>query len=98
MKKDEVINILTAYATNERTDKLIFQNPEYVELQAKTDYLLEELEKIELSRETQKAINAYDTAVNETAALYARFMYQQGLKDMFNLIMSLQGKGETIEA
>ncbi len=97
MKKDEMINLLTEHAMSERLDKLILQNAKYLEIREKVHLLLEELEKIDSSTSMRNIIDRYDSAVHEESALYAYFTYQQGLKDMFNLIMSLQNKGEIIE-
>lgn len=44
----------------------------------------------------KKVIDRYDSATHEAAARYASFAYKQGLKDMFNLFMSLQDKKEQI--
>ena len=97
MKKDEMINLLTENALNERLDKLILQNTKYIEIREKVHSLLDELERIDSSKSVQSTIDRYDSAVHEESALYAYFTYQQGLKDMFNLIMSLQNRGESIE-
>ncbi len=97
MKKDEIINLLTENAMSERLDKLILHNTKYIEISEKVHSLLEELEKIDSSKSVQSTIDRYDSAVHEESALYAYFTYQQGLKDMFNLIMSLQNRGESIE-
>lgn len=97
MKKDEMINLLTENALNERLDKLILQNTKYIKIREKVHSLLDELEKIDSSKSLQSTIDRYDSAVHEESALYAYFTYQQGLKDMFNLIMSLQNRGESIE-
>ena len=97
MKKDEMINLLTEHAMSERLDNLILQNTKYIEIREKVHLLLEELEKIDSSKSVQSTIDKYDSAVHEESALYAYFTYQQGLKGMFNLIMSLQNRGESIE-
>ena len=97
MKKDEMINLLTENALNERLDKLILQNTKYIEIREKVHSLLDELERIDSSKSVQSTIDKYDSAVHEESALYAYFTYQQGLKDMFNLIMSLQNRDENIE-
>ena len=43
MKKDEMINLLTENALNERLDKLILQNTKYIEIREKVHSLLDEL-------------------------------------------------------
>ncbi len=97
MRQDEMIDLLAEHATNERLDKIAFKNPEYITAREKTDFLLQELEETIPSKEVQKAINEYDSAIHATSALYANLAYRQGLKDMFNLIMSLLDKREDIE-
>ena len=97
MRKDEMINLLTEHAMGERLDNLILQNTKYVEIREKVHSLLEEIESIDSTKSMRSTIDRYDSAVHEESALYAYFTYQQGLKDMFNLIMSLQNNGEIIE-
>lgn len=97
MEENEMINLLTEHATNERLDELILQNAEYNTSREKIDFIMKELEKIDSSKGMQKIIDRYDSATHEAAALYASFAYQQGLKDMFNLFMSLQDKKEDID-
>ena len=58
---------------------------------------MEELEKVDSSRAIQKLIDKYDSVTHEAAALYANYAYKQGLRDMFNLFMSLLDKREGIE-
>lgn len=96
MEKDEILNILTEYATNERLDKIILQDTVYIKTKEKADLLLDELERLNSSKEAHKLLDNYDSTVYEVAALYAGFAYQQGLKDMFNLFMSLQDREEQI--
>lgn len=97
MEKDEIFNILTEYATNERLDKIVLQDTIYIKTKEKADLLLDELEKINSSKEAHKLLDNYDSTVHEVSALYASFAYRQGAKDIFNLFMSLQDKKEQIE-
>lgn len=92
-----MINLLTEHATNERLDELVLQNAEYNTIREKICSVMEELEKLDSSIEIQRLIDKYDTISHEAAALYASFAYKQGLKDMFNLFMSLQDKKEETE-
>lgn len=96
MEKDKILNILTEYTTNERLDKIVLQDTVYIQTKEKADLLLDKLEKINSSKEAHKLLDSYDSTVHEAAALYANFAYRQGLKDMFNLFMSLQDKKEDI--
>lgn len=96
MKKDEVINILTEYATNERISKLIGQNEEYRTALKNEEEMYQKFDKT-LTDEQKILLNSFTVAGAETAALSLKFTYQQGLKDMFNLLMSLQDKDEVIK-
>lgn len=97
MRKDEMIDLLTEYATNERLDNLVLQDVRYTTIRQKASSLMEELEKVDSSRAIQKLIDKYDSVTHEAAALYANYAYKQGLRDMFNLFMSLLDKREGIE-
>ena len=97
MRQDEMIDLLAEHSTNERLDQIALKNPEYIAAREKADFLLQELEETNPSKEVQKAINKYDSAIHATSALYANLAYKQGLKDMFNLIMSLLDKREEIQ-
>lgn len=96
MKKNEVMNILTEYTTNERLSRFIMQNKEY-----KTALKNEEKEYNNLDKtftdEQKKLMDLFATANATTIALTQKIIYQQGLKDMYNFIMSLQDKGEVVK-
>lgn len=42
-------------------------------------------------------MDLFATANATTIALTQKIIYQQGLKDMYNFIMSLQDKGEVVK-
>lgn len=92
MEKDDIFNILTEHATNERLDKIVLEDDVYIKTKEKADLLLEELEKINSTQEAHKLLDSYDSIVHEAAAIYACIAYKQGAKDMFNLFMALQNK------
>lgn len=91
MEKDEVMNILTEYTTNERLSKFIMMNEEY------KNALKHEEEQYNILEQTfsdaqRNLMDLFATANSATIAIIQKIIYQQGLKDMFNFMMSLQGK------
>lgn len=96
MGKDEVIDILTEYATNERLSKLIMQDEAYKAALKEEEEQYNKLD-ITLTDEQRNLIDLFATANATTIALTQKFIYQQGLKDMFNFIMSLQDRGEVLK-
>ena len=85
----EVLDILTKNLTNERLDGIIQQNSEYLEITDRVHKALHELEKIDSSKEAQKIIDEYDMVVHEESALLIKLVYQQGMKDLVQLLLSL---------
>lgn len=91
MKKDEMINLLTEYSTNERISEFIMNNEEYKAAFKREEEQYSKFDKT-LTDEQKELLNSFTAASAESEALSLKFTYQQGLKDMFNLIMSLQDK------
>ena len=86
----DVLNTLTESLTNERLDSIVQQNSEYLEIVDRVEKCLSELEKISSNkREAQKIIDNYDMAVHEESALLIKMAYQQGMKDLAQLLLSL---------
>lgn len=88
MVKD-VLNILTENLTNERLDSILQGNREYTETADRVHKCLHELEKIDSSSEVQKIIDKYDCVAHEESALLIKLAYQQGMKDLVQLLLSL---------
>lgn len=89
MIKNEVINLLTEYAASERLSRII-ENDEKLK---KTEELAEELyEKLKnaLPEEYKELLESFILEEVERNSRVEFLTYQQGLKDMYNLIMSLQ--------
>lgn len=90
MDKD-VLEIITENLTNERLDQIIVQTEEYREAEQKEKQLSEIFEKM-LDKEQRKAFNQYQTAENSRIATYIALSYQQGMKDVVNIFLSLAGE------
>lgn len=90
MGKD-VLEIITENLTNKRLDQIIVQTEEYREAEQKEKQLSEIFEKM-LDKEQRKAFNQYQTAENSRIATYIALSYQQGMKDVVNIFLSLAGE------
>lgn len=85
----EVFEIVTEYLTNERLSRILGEDEEY---RAALTHEKEAYFKLDvtLSDEQKELINMLGVAQGEVAANVERITYQQGMKDMYALIMSLR--------
>lgn len=90
MGKD-VMTIITENLTNERLYQIIVQTEEYRQAEQEENYLSERFEEM-LDGEQRKAFNQYQTAENNRIATYIALTYQQGMKDIVNIFLSLAGE------
>ena len=90
MDKD-VLEIITENLTNERLDQIIVQTEEYREAEQEEKQLSEIFEKM-LDKDQRKAFNQYQAAENSRIATYIALSYQQGMKDVVNIFLSLAGE------
>lgn len=91
LAKNEVIDLLTEYATNKRLSRIVEDDEE---IRAARIYTEEKYIRLDnaLTDEHRKLLDSFITGDLETAARMEFLTYQQGFKDMFNLIISLQNK------
>lgn len=91
MIKNEVINLLTEYAVSEGLSRII-ENDEKLKTAGKlADELYEKL-KNALPEEHKELLESFIVEEVERNARVEFLTYQQGLKDMYNLLMSLQDR------
>lgn len=88
---EEILRIITENLTNERLDAIIMQMEEYQQAQKEENQMAAILEKT-LSKEQYKAYNQYLTAENQRVSVYITFCYQQGMKDIVELLITLAGE------
>ncbi len=93
MVKDEVIDLLTEYATNERLSRIVEDDEELRAARIHAEDKYTEL-AVTLMEEQKELLEALISADSEEVARMEFLTYQQGLKDMFSLIMSLMDKQE----
>lgn len=94
--ENEVFEIITEHLTNERLSKIIAKDEEY---RAALTHEQETYSKLDatLSEEQKRLVDRYGMTQGEVAANQIKLTYQQGMKDMYNLLMSLQSKNEKEE-
>ncbi len=93
MVKDEVMDLLTEYATNERLSRIVEDDEEVQAARIHAQDKYTELVTT-LTEEQMELLETLISADSEEVARMESLTYQQGLKDMFNLIMSLMDKEE----
>jgi len=86
-----VIDLLTEYATNERLSRIVESDEELRSARIDADGKYTEIISV-LEDNQRKLLDSFITADSEMDARMEFLSYQQGLKDMFNLIMSLMDK------
>lgn len=88
---EEILKIITENLTNERLDRIIMQMEEYKQAEKEENQMAENFERM-LNQEQFKVYNQYLTAENERILVYIKLGYQQGMKDIIELLMSLTGE------
>ncbi len=91
MQKNEVFEILTDCLVDERLPKIIGHDEKYRAALIHEDETYKKLDAT-LTDTQKKLFSRWMAASEETIAHVERMVYQQGMKDMYNLLMSLQGK------
>lgn len=86
--KNEVIEILTQYLTEERLSRIIAQNEEYNTALVTEIEVHDKFEKT-LSDEQKELFNEFISASSDTEAQIEKLNYQQGMKDLFSLLKAL---------
>ena len=94
--ENEVFEIVTEYLTNERLSKIIAKDEEYKAALTHEQEVYSKLDAT-LSDEQKRLMDRYGVAQGEVAANQIKLTYQQGMKDMYSLLMSLQNKNEEEE-
>ena len=84
-----VMEIVTEYLGSERLDSIILKTEEYRKADEKADAALEEVPIMEMGDEARKALDRYLSAMGEVMSVYSRLAYQQGMKDLMELAVSL---------
>ncbi len=85
--KKDILDLITPYLV-ERAGKIYIDNEEYKESSKTADLIFEELNET-LTDKQQELLEKYFVANNAAAAFAERLVYQQGMRDLLNLFISL---------
>lgn len=86
-----MLDLLTEYATNERISKLVEDDEKLRASRIHAEEKFNALKSV-LGGNHKELLDSFITADSEMDARMEFLSYQQGLKDMFNLLMSLMDK------
>lgn len=87
-KQNEIIEILTQCFIQDRLDKIVKESTKYAELEALEKKLYDNL-KNNLNEEQKDSFEDFCETILDTELELEKIAYQQGLKDMYNLLKTL---------
>lgn len=85
-REENLLDILAEERIYNGLDKVLDDNELYRTVQKEVDEALNQLEKVGLSREQNKAVDRALSAVNASGAAYGAIAYKQGLYDGIKLM------------
>jgi len=81
--------VVTENALNERFDKILLQDAEYIALQKKIDVASDNFDALNLSKEYKQVIDSLIAAYTQLGAYFGKATYKQGFRDCANLFQNL---------
>lgn len=91
--ENEVLELMTQCLTEDRLQRLVMRDKEYQSANIKEIEVHDEFEST-LSLEQKELYDSFIMALSETQMNLVRIVYQQGMKDLYNLLQSLEVKRE----
>ena len=88
--ENNIFEVLTEHAINERLDEILLQDNEHQKLQEKIDNLIEQVKMLNLPREQWLIIDELVSAHTQCGCCYRRIAYQQGFKDCVSLLKEMK--------
>lgn len=95
--ENEVLELMTQCLTEDRLQRLVMQDKEYQSANIKEREVHDDFEST-LSLEQKELYDSFIMASSETQMNLVRIVYQQGMKDLYNLLKSLEVKREQNKA
>lgn len=85
--KEEILELIIPFLT-ERLGKNYIKDEEYKKVSKSADLLFKELNN-SLNHDQSRLLEQFFNANNATIAVMERLIYQQGMRDLLNLFISL---------
>ncbi len=86
---EDIFDIVTECAVNERMDDIMLQNQDYMEIQIKIEEQMRQLDELNLNKEQSLIVDRLISSHNESGSLYGRMTYKQGFKDCISLLQEI---------
>lgn len=86
---DNILDILTDNALNERLNGVLLQDEEYQGIQVEIEGLEEEINELRLPKEQRKVIDNLVSANTDSGCRYGWIAYQQGIRDCAALLVEM---------
>lgn len=91
--ENEVIGLMTQCLAEDRLQKLVIQDEEYQTASIREREVHDDFEST-LSLEQKELYESFIMSAGETQINLVRIVYQQGMRDLYNLLQSLEVKKE----
>lgn len=89
--ENEVLELMTQYIAEERLQRLIIEDEEYQAASIREQEIHDNFENT-LSLKQKDLYDAFIMASGETTTNLVRIVYQQGMRDLYNFLKSLETK------
>lgn len=86
--EESVLERITQILTEGRINEALHQSNKYKEAKREEEKLYEQLIS-DLNDEQKKRLDEFICSTTQAAAIWEKFSYQQGMKDLFSLFKSL---------
>lgn len=91
--ENEVLELMTQCLAEDRLQKLVIRDEEYQAASIREREVHDGFEST-LSPEQKELYDSFIMAASETQMNLVRIVYQQGMRDLYNLLQSLEVKKE----
>lgn len=95
MKNNFFDEVLTENALNERFDKILLNDTQYIRLQQEINKIAEDYDLLNLPKEQKCLIDKLIVAYTNLGTYFGKATYKQGFKDCANLFKSLYANTES---
>jgi len=91
--ENEILELITQCLAEDRLQKLVIQDEEYQAASIREREVHDDFEST-LTSEQKELYDSFIMAASETQMNLVRIVYQQGMRDLYNLLQSLEVKKE----
>lgn len=89
MKNNFFNDVITPNALNERFDRILLEDANYIALQKTIDEISDTFDVMDFSKEQRELVNDLICAYTQLGAYFGQVTYQQGFRDCASLFQSI---------